>query len=59
MLGMEAIVHAASSEEIEQAVAAGARLVACAPALRDAVPKDVGAVGLLDTRVEKPEGLGL
>ena len=59
MLGMEAIVHAASSEEIEQAVAAGAKLVACSVSLRDAVPKDVGAVALLDARVENPEGTGL
>ncbi len=56
MLGIEVIAQAASGEEIEKAVAAGAKLVACSAALRDSVPKDVGAVGLLDSRVEKPEG---
>jgi hypothetical protein len=56
VLGIEAIVQAASAEEIEQAVAAGVKLVACSAALRDSVPKDVGAVGLLDSRLEKPEG---
>ena len=33
--------------------------MACSVSLRDAVPKDVGAVGLLDARVENPEGMGL
>jgi len=57
VLGMEAIAKVSSPEELDKAVAAGAKLVACDAALRASVPKDVGAVALLDSRVEEPESI--
>jgi len=57
VLGMEAIVKVTSPDELDKAVAAGAKLVACDAALRQSVPTDIGTVALLDSRVEKPASL--
>lgn len=57
VLGMEAIVKVTSPDELDKAVAAGAKLVACDAALRESVPTDIGAVALLDSRVEEPASL--
>jgi hypothetical protein len=54
LLGIEAIVRASSAQQVEQAVAAGATLIACDADVRDSVPKDVGAIGLVASRVEDP-----
>jgi len=53
-LGMEAIVQVATAEELEQATASGVKLVACDVSLRDSVPKDVGAIGVIGSRCQDP-----
>ena len=54
VLGLEPVASATSAEDIEQAVAAGAKIIACEAAVRGDVPKDVGAVGLLPSRKQDP-----